>query len=193
MKILVVVDMQNDFIDGPLGSPEAQAIVPKVIDKIKSCDGNTLVLLTKDTHYPDYLETLEGEKLPIPHCIEGTHGWSLNNEVSNAVKDFNGLLYSGADIIKSRIIKNTFGSTRLIETVKDIIDNDLKDPITSIELVGLDSDICVISNALLLKAFFPEIPISVDAECCAGVTPETHMNALRAMKMCHIDIVNAEV
>lgn len=191
MKILVVVDMQNDFIDGALGTPEAQAIVPKVVNKIKSCDGNTLVLLTKDTHYSNYMDTLEGEKLPIPHCIEGTPGWSLNNEISNAVKDFGGLLYSGADVIKSRIIKNTFGSTRLVQLLIETIA--YEDDITSIELVGLCTDICVISNALLLKTFFPEIPIFVDAECCAGVTPETHMNALKAMKMCHINILNAEV
>lgn len=191
MKILVVVDMQNDFIDGALGTPEAQAIVPKVVNKIKSCDGNTLVLLTKDTHYSNYMDTLEGEKLPIPHCIEGTHGWSLNNEISNAVKDFNGCLYSDVDIINSRILKNTFGSTRLAQLLTDAVADG--DKIDSIEIIGLCTDICVISNALLLKAFFPEIPISVDAECCAGVTPETHMNALKAMKMCHIDVLNAEV
>lgn len=188
MKILVVVDIQNDFIDGALGSPEAQAIVPNVVNKIKSCDSNTLVLLTKDTHYSNYMDTLEGKKLPIPHCIEGTYGWSLNNEVSNAVKDFSGCLYSDFDIINSRIIKNTFGSTRLAQLLTKAIANG--DEINSIELVGVCTDICVISNALLLKAFFPEIPITVDASCCAGVTPESHKNAIEAMKMCQIDIIN---
>lgn len=190
MKVLIIIDMQNDFIDGVLGSHEARAIVPKVVKKIKSCDKDTLLLLTKDTHDSNYMDTLEGKKLPIPHCIEGTYGWSLNNEVSNAVKDFNGYLYSDIDIINSRILKNTFGSIRLVKVIKDIIEDDMTNPVASIELVGLDSDICVISNALLLKAFFPEIPITVDASCCAGVTPESHKNAIEAMKMCQIDIIN---
>ena len=187
MKVLVVVDMQNDFIDGALGTKEAQAIVPNVVNKIKSCDSNTLVLLTKDTHYSNYMNTLEGEKLPILHCIEGTHGWSINNEISNAVKDFNGCLYSDIDIINSRILKNTFGSTRLAQLLIDVVADGYK--IDSIEIIGLCTDICVISNALLLKAFFPEIPITVDASCCAGVTPESHKNALEAMKMCQINVI----
>lgn len=167
-KVLIVVDMQNDFVDGSLGTKEAVKIVPTVADKIKAAiNNNNMVIFTKDTHYSNYLETAEGKNLPVEHCIKGSSGWeiipALNKYAQNVIE------------------KNTFGSTILPEKVKEYDD---------IELVGLCTDICVISNALLLKAHFPEKNICVDASCCAGVTPESHNNALEAMKMCQIKIIN---
>lgn len=191
-KILGVIDMQNDFIDGALGTKEAQAIIPNVVKKIKSCDSDTVVLFTKDTHHEDYLSTQEGKNLPVKHCIYGTHGWSINNEVSSAVKSesgFMGATYSSPSVINSRILKDGFGSTVLVDAIQAISDIE---GIESIELIGLCTDICVISNAITLKTFFPEIPITVDASCCAGVTPQSHKNALEAMKMCQINIINEE-
>ena len=173
MNILVVIDMQNDFIDGALGTPEAVAIVPKVMVKMMNFDG--LVLATRDTHGEDYLERQEGKKLPVVHCIKGTHGWEIKDEIQQL-------------LISQPIDKPTFGSEALGKVLKDL-NNDVE-PIDSITLVGLCTDICVISNAMLLKAFYPEVPISVDASACAGVTPQSHKNALEAMKMCQIDIVN---
>jgi nicotinamidase-related amidase len=173
MKILVVVDMQNDFIDGALGTPEAEKIVPEAAEKIRTFEGR--VLFTRDTHEPDYAETQEGRKLPVAHCIRGTGGWQLRAEI---------------DALRTEpaIDKNTFGSILLAETLRELHQNS---PIERIELIGLCTDICVISNALLLKAFLPEIPILVDASCCAGVTPERHRQALSAMQACQIDILNA--
>lgn len=173
MKVLVVVDMQNDFIDGALGTKEAQAIVPNVIDKIKHFDG--LVLATQDTHFDNYLNTQEGHNLPVPHCIKGSKGHAIQSEI--------------AELIKSEPIeKLTFGSkdlgTKLVEL-------NAKEPIESVTLIGLCTDICVISNAMVIKAFLPELPIIVDAKCCAGVTPASHENALAAMKVCQIAVENA--
>ena len=165
MNILVVIDMQNDFIDGALGTPEAVAIVPKVMVKMINFDG--LVLATRDTHGEDYLERQEGKKLPVMHCIKGTHGWEIKDEIQQL-------------LISQPIDKQTFGSEALGNVLKDL-NNDVE-PIDSITLVGLCTDICVISNAMLLKAFLPEVPIMVDASCCAGVTPESHERALEAMK-----------
>ena len=172
MNILVVVDMQNDFIDGALGTPEAVAIVPKVMVKMMNFDG--LVLATRDTHGEDYLETQEGKHLPVKHCIKGTHGWEIKEEIQQL-------------LISQPIDKPTFGSEALGKVLKDL-NNDVE-PIDSITLVGLCTDICVISNAMLLKAFLPEVPIQVDASCCAGVTPESHERALEAMKACQIEII----
>ena len=172
MNILVVIDMQNDFIDGALGTPEAVAIVPKVMVKMMNFDG--LVLATRDTHGEDYLERQEGKKLPVVHCIKGTHGWEIKNEIQQL-------------LISQPIDKPTFGSEALGKVLKDL-NNDVE-PIDSITLVGLCTDICVISNAMLLKAFLPEVPIMVDASCCAGVTPESHERALEAMKACQIEII----
>ena len=172
MNILVVVDMQNDFIDGALGTPEAEAIVPKVMVKMMNFDG--LVLATRDTHGEDYLERQEGKKLPVVHCIKGTHGWEIKDEIQQL-------------LISQPIDKPTFGSEALGNVLKDL-NNDVE-PIDSITLVGLCTDICVISNAMLLKAFLPEVPIMVDASCCAGVTPESHERALEAMKACQIEII----
>ncbi len=170
MKILIVVDMQNDFIDGALGTKEAEAIVPFVKEKISSYKekGDT-VIFTRDTHEENYMDTMEGSKLPVPHCIKGTKGWEISPEL---------------DTEDAKIIdKVTFGSTLLPEYIKTLED------VEEIELVGLCTDICVISNTLLLKAAFPETKITVDGRCCAGVTPESHENALKAMQMCHIDIL----
>ncbi|MCQ4774655.1 cysteine hydrolase [Lacrimispora saccharolytica] len=172
MNILVVIDMQNDFIDGALGTPEAVAIVPKVMVKMMNFDG--LVLATRDTHGEDYLERQEGKKLPVVHCIKGTHGWEIKDEIQQL-------------LISQPIDKPTFGSEALGNVLKDL-NNDVE-PIDSITLVGLCTDICVISNAMLLKAFLPEVPIMVDASCCAGVTPESHERALEAMKACQIEII----
>lgn len=172
MNILVVIDMQNDFIDGALGTSEAVAIVPKVMVKMMNFDG--LVLATRDTHGEDYLERQEGKKLPVVHCIKGTHGWEIKDEIQQL-------------LISEPIDKPTFGSEALGKVLKDL-NNDVE-PIDSITLVGLCTDICVISNAMLLKAFLPEVPIMVDASCCAGVTPESHERALEAMKACQIEII----
>lgn len=171
MKILVVVDMQNDFIDGALGTPEAQRIVPAVAEKIRGWTGE--VYATMDTHQADYLDTQEGRNLPVVHCVEGTHGWEIAPAVREVMTDF------------TCLTKPTFGSRSLAETLVLVHQNQ---PIEEIELVGLCTDICVISNALVLKAFLPEVPIAVDAACCAGVTPQSHVNALAAMKMCQIKI-----
>ncbi|MBS6279665.1 MAG: cysteine hydrolase [Lachnospiraceae bacterium] len=181
MEILVVVDMQNDFVDGALGTKEAVAIVPKVAEKIRLfMDGaDRRVLYTRDTHEEDYLDTQEGRHLPVRHCIRGTKGWEICPEIELLRKE-------------QPIDKPTFGSPVLGQLLK-AQDEDLKkqgkEGITSVTLVGLCTDICVISNALLVKAFLPEIPVIVDASCCAGVTVESHQNALQAMNMCQIQIV----
>lgn len=180
MKVLVVVDMQNDFIDGSLGTPEAAAVVPRVVEKIRSWDGP--VYATQDTHFPDYLETQEGRILPVEHCIQGTEGWKIAPSVREALTE-------GAKRNESvlYLTKATFGSRDLAE---QLARRHGEEPIEEIVLIGLCTDICVISNALVLKAFLPETPITVDAACCAGVTPESHQNALEAMKLCQIKVYN---
>lgn len=170
--ILIVVDMQNDFIDGALGTAEAVAIVPKVVEKVKDFKGT--VIFTRDTHGENYMQTQEGRNLPVPHCIKGSHGW----EVCPALEP----LRTGLTIDKP-----TFGSAELGRLLLEL---GAKDPVGSITLVGLCTDICVISNAMIAKAFLPEMPVTVDAACCAGVTPESHRNALNAMKMCQVRIEN---
>ena len=173
-KILIVVDMQNDFIDGSLGTPEAEAIVDNVVAKMgeytKDC-----IYVTRDTHQDDYLMTQEGEKLPVVHCIEGTHGWEINDKVKAAM---------GSAVVMN---KPTFGSLQLADMMMmEFLGHEL--PECEIELVGLCTDICVVSNALILKARFPEVKISVDSSCCAGVTPESHEAALTTMRMCQIEV-----
>ena len=170
-KVLVVVDMQNDFIDGALGTKEAVAIVPGVKEKIENFDG--VVLFTRDTHETYYLDTQEGKKLPVPHCIRDTEGWQIRSELDALRKT-------------EPIDKETFGSTDL---AGELVALNEDEEIGSITLVGLCTDICVISNALLIKASLPEVPICVDATCCAGVTPESHENALKAMEACQIRII----
>ena len=175
MDVLVVVDMQKDFISGALGTKEAVAIVPRVAEKIAQAKkaGKTVVF-TRDTHHENYLQTQEGKNLPVPHCIVNTEGWQIRKEI--------------ADLISTEpIIKETFGSSRLPERIRTLSD---QEAIESITLVGLCTDICVISNAMVLKAFFPELPIHVDASCCAGVTRESHLQALEAMKVCQMIVEN---
>ena len=166
MKTLIVVDMQNDFIDGALGTPEAQAIVPNVKKKIEEYDAREdAIVFTRDTHFENYLETNEGKNLPVKHCIMGTHGWQIAD---------------GLEVPYARYLnKPTFGWLGWKSFDFD----------DEIEIVGLCTDICVVSNALILKAMFPEIKITVDASCCAGVTPESHKAALQTMKMCQINVI----
>lgn len=171
-KILVVVDMQNDFIDGALGTKEAEQIVEPVMHKIKEYNtGN--IYATRDTHGTDYLSSQEGKNLPVEHCIKGTQGWEIRSEIAE--------LLAGAVIVD----KPSFGSLKLAELLYE----ENKKEELEIELIGLCTDICVVSNAILLKAKMPEIKISVDASCCAGVTPESHAAALETMKMCQINIL----
>ena len=171
---LIVVDMQKDFVDGALGTPEAQAIVEKVADKILGFEGQ--IFATLDTHRENYLTTAEGKKLPVKHCIKGTPGWVLNDSVAAALEQ------KGYTPVE----KLTFGSVLLPRLLYQAAAGEN----FTVELVGLCTDICVVSNALLLKALFPEAEISVDASCCAGVTPESHEAALLTMKMCQIDVIN---
>ena len=168
-KVLVVVDMQNDFIDGALGTKEAVAIVPYVKEKIENFEG--VVLYTRDTHFEDYMNTQEGHNLPVPHCIKGTDGWQIRPELE-ALRQ------------TEAIDKVTFGSKDLVDVLKTIED------IEEITFVGLCTDICVISNVMVTKAFYPEIPLVVDAKCCAGVSVQTHLNALEAMKVCQVKVIN---
>ncbi len=171
-KLLVVIDMQKDFVDGALGSKEAVAIVPAVVEKIKSYNIGD-VFATRDTHQENYMETQEGANLPVPHCIEGTEGWEIDKEVAKVL--------DGATIIN----KPTFGSTILADEIAQIA---AKEEI-EIELIGLCTDICVVSNALILKAVMPEVKISLDSKCCAGVTPEKHEAALETMRSCQINVM----
>ena len=168
-KVLVVVDMQNDFIDGALGSAEAVKIVPYVKRTIEQFEGK--VFFTRDTHAENYMDTQEGKNLPVPHCIKDTHGWQIKAEL-DALRN------------TEPIDKLTFGSKDLLEVLKG------EGNIESITCLGLCTDSCVISNELWVKAFFPEIPLIVDAKGCAGVTPESHQNALQAMKVCQVKVIN---
>ena len=170
--ILIVVDMQKDFVDGALGTKEAMEIVPRVVGKIRVHDGP--ILVTYDTHQDTYLHSNEGSHLPVPHCIAGTEGWELDRRIAEAL--------STRHYIPVR--KVTFGSVDLPAVVEAAADGD----IFTIELIGLCTDICVVSNALLLKAHFPETEIWVDPACCAGVTPESHAAALKTMAMCQIQM-----
>ncbi|MBQ3932040.1 MAG: cysteine hydrolase [Firmicutes bacterium] len=169
-KLLIVIDMQNDFIDGSLGTKEAEAIVPAVKAKIASYPPKD-VIATMDTHGPDYLKTQEGRNLPVEHCIKGTDGWKIRPDI--------------AELLDKAIIyeKPTFGCEKLAADLKNV--KGLKE----VEMIGLCTDICVVSNALLIKAALPEIRISVDSACCAGVTPEKHLAALETMRSCQIEVV----
>lgn len=171
--ILIVVDMQNDFISGALGTAEAQAIVPKVVEKVKGFTGR--VIFTRDTHFENYLSTQEGRNLPVPHCIKGSDGWQICAELAPLCTE-------------PPVDKPTFGSYTLAELLATA---NIREPIGSITLVGLCTDICVIANAMVIKAFLPEVTVKVDAACCAGVTPESHKTALDAMSPCQIVIENA--
>ena len=169
MKFLIVVDMQVDFITGSLGSALATAIVQNVVEKVKTFEGK--VIFTRDTHFDNYMQTQEGKKLPVPHCIKDTDGWQICSELQ--------------PYVKTVVDKVTFGSVDLPELIKDY-----GEPVEKIELCGLCTDICVISNAMILKAAFPEAKITVSASCCAGVSEESHNTALEAMKAVQIDVVS---
>ena len=187
-KILVVIDMQNDFIDGPLGTPEARAIVPKVCEKIR--DGEWSVIhVTMDTHDGQYLETQEGKKLPVEHCIRYTDGWKLNRKLETALRNSIDIYTNGSDGIKIGT-KETFGAVGLAERIENDLNYRNMDQY-EIHIVGVCTDICVISNALILKSYYPDMKIVVDASCCAGTTPEMHQKALDVMRSCQIDIINA--
>ena len=168
-KVLVVVDMQNDFIDGALGTKEAEAIVPYVKETIENFQGK--VLFTRDTHFENYMDTQEGKNLPVPHCIKDSDGWRIHPEL---------------EVLRNTeaIDKVTFGSKDLVEVLKQ------EDNLEEIMFVGLCTDICVISNVMVVKAFYPEVPLVVDAKGCAGVTVPSHLNALEAMKMCQVKVIN---
>ena len=225
IKVLVVVDMQNDFVTGALRNEEAIKIVPDVVNKVKNAtlSKDTLVIFTQDTHKENYMETQEGKNLPVPHCIEGTEGWEIINELKPFVTFYNdeshlllsnpfssnfiesiwkrarkfqgvptGTTQNAEDMAKNingtkwfSLRKGTFGSVTLGEELRDFIG---KENIEKIEFIGLCTDICVLSNATLVKAFLPEVPIEVDATCCAGVTPESHDTALNAMKAIQIKV-----
>lgn len=177
MKCLIVVDMQKDFVDGALGSQAAQGIVPAVAERVaKAAKTGEKILFTRDTHEEDYLSTQEGRKLPVAHCIRGTAGW----ELIEALKPY----AEGQEIVD----KPTFGSRALGERLVEL---DAQENIEEITFIGLCTDICVISNAMLVKSFLPETPLVVEAACCAGVTPESHETALRAMESCQIEIRRA--
>ena len=169
---LIAVDLQKDFVDGALGTPEAAEMIPRAAEKIAGFDGE--IFVTMDTHGEDYLSTAEGRKLPVPHCIRGTAGWQLDGRIEGALE--------GKSAV--RVEKNTFGSVRLPELIREAAGGEDFD----MEIFGLCTDICVVSNALLLKAAFPEFPLAADASCSAGVTPELHRAALMTMKSCQIDI-----
>ena len=170
-NVLVVVDMQKDFIDGALGTKEAEGIVDSVVNKIKNFDGE--IIFTRDTHYDNYMDTQEGKKLPVVHCIKDSDGWEINEAIEELRK------------AEMKVFdKPTFGSVELAKYLSQNTE------LESVTLVGLCTDICVISNAMLVKAFMPEIRVIVDAACCAGVTPDSHKNALEAMKMCQIEVEN---
>lgn len=175
-KILIVIDMQNDFIDGSLGTPEAEAIVDRVRAKVGSYPAEN-VIATMDTHGADYLETQEGMNLPVEHCIRESAGWKIREDIAQ--------LLTGAKIYE----KPTFGSLAMAEDLKELSQ---KEDI-ELEVIGLCTDICVVSNALLLKAMMPEVRISIDASCCAGVKPATHAAALETMRMCQINIISDAV
>ncbi|MGL5440656.1 MAG: cysteine hydrolase family protein [Filifactoraceae bacterium] len=173
MKLLVVVDMQNDFITGSLGSKSAEKIKKNVIRKMLDyIESGEMVVLTKDTHGEAYLDTMEGRNLPIIHCVKGTNGWEFIDEIKNLKEKYSLSVFE----------KPSFASKDLAAFVDGI--NGLEE----IELIGLCTDICVISNALLLKSFFHELSISVDSRCCAGVSEDSHEAALTTMRMCQIEV-----
>ena len=192
MKVLIVVDMQKDFVDGSLSTKEAQAIVPLVAETIKQmADKNTVCIFTKDTHDDDYMDTQEGKNLPVPHCIRGTTGHSIVDEVFEAYlnskfKYMGPFKFPMTETNPIVIEKPTFGSIELQNMLYDMNDNE---PIEEITLMGLCTGICVMSNAILAKATLPEVPVNVVEDCCACVTPESHKTAIEAMKLCQINVI----
>ena len=193
MKVLIVVDMQKDFVDGSLGTKEAQAIVPLVAETIEQIAApDTVVIFTKDTHPDNYMSTLEGKNLPVPHCIKGTAGHSIVDEVFNAYINVIDTyadayeVYPMTEINPIKVEKPTFGSVELQNILFDINE---RIGIEEVTLMGLCTGICVMSNAILAKATLPEVPVNVIEDCCACVTPESHKTAIEAMKLCQINII----
>lgn len=191
MKVLIVVDMQNDFIDGALGSEEAKAVVPKVAEAIRAtADTQTLILFTQDTHNHNYMDTQEGHNLPIPHCVLHTPGHEINSEIIeayNSVKDSTLKVEDFYNYYTTPFIeKPTFGSLKLMNMLFNL---DQKQKIEEITLMGVCTGICVLSNAILAKAVLPEVPINIAADYCACVTTESHKTALEAMKLCQINTI----
>lgn len=185
MKLLVIVDMQNDFIDGTLGSEAAQAIVPNVVKKIEEASKDTITIFTKDTHFSDYDCTLEGELLPVKHCLYNSDGWCINKAVRSAWFKDGIIEVNDAEFRENNtIIKTTFGSTQLMNFLAREGHN-----FEEIEFCGLVSNICVVSNVLMARAALPDMPITVDSSCCAGTTPEAHNAALTVMRSCQINVI----
>lgn len=188
MRVLVIVDVQNDFVDGALGSLAAQSIIPHMKSRIKDYAdaGDTLILFTKDTHDKNYSHTLEGHLLPVAHCVRGTPGWSIVREISQLADGYsNFMIYSDGEVVHSRVLKETFGSIKLCEILKKY-----EEDITDITFMGFCTDICVVSNVLMARAYLPNTHIIVDASCCAGSTLEKHLAALEVMKSCQIDVIS---
>ncbi len=186
MNILIVVDMQNDFVNGSLGTKEAQAIIPHVVKRIQEAKAaGWTIYVTQDTHFSDYLHTQEGEKLPVKHCLLGTEGWKLNEDVQSALANYPYCL----------VHKSTFGSDHMIEELLMLTDSNYRFDLEcngqpdTFELIGLCTDICVVSNAILVKTYFPEDRVVVNSACCAGVTPALHEAALKVMQSCQIDVI----
>lgn len=181
-KVLIVVDMQGDFINGNLGTPEAVSIVDKVATRIANSK-EELILFTQDTHESDYLQTPEGKKLPVIHCLNGTTGWQINEKVKEAWRQNNNTIIL-PNLKENTFIKQVFGSVALVDFLKQHENN-----IKEIEIVGICTDICVISNAIMIKNYLPQAKIAVNKNLCAGVSPDTHLKALEIMSICHIDII----
>ena len=182
MKVLIIIDMQNDFLTGTLGTAEAQGIISNVIKRINESKDD-MIIFTQDTHHDNYLTTPEGIKLPVEHCIKGTHGWEIHEEILNAWKENKNTIII-PDIKNNSFKKPIFGSTDLVKFLEG-----MKEKIGEIELIGVCTDICVVSNAIMIKNTLPDIRIVVDARCCAGVTPQSHREALNIMRMCQIDVL----
>ena len=170
-RYLLVIDVQNDFVNGSLGSDDAQAVLGNIINKVKNFDG--MVTFTRDTHQTDYLSTQEGKYLPVEHCIEGTEGWELVDELKKYAGEHGSIIYD----------KPSFGNMNLASDIKSLYK---QNRLESVEIIGLDTDICVVSNALIIKAAVPELPIYVDPSCCAGSSRERHDAAIEVMKSCQI-------
>lgn len=189
-KVLIIVDMQNDFVTGSLGTKEAQEIIPNITEKIKNWRGD--IIATKDTHDSNYLRTLEGKMLPVKHCIKGTDGWNFHPVIDEALRKKVKSQHGKPDSRRFHVMtveKNTFGAMPLgeilpLETAECAY--------SGIELVGVCTNICVLANAVLLRTMYPNTPISVDLSCCAGTTPELHRQALNVMNSCQINIIGSD-
>lgn len=193
MRYLIIVDMQNDFINGPLGSLRAKEIVPKITQKLYEYQKeDTLVMFTKDVHYENYSDTLEAKFYPFVHCLEGTEGQSLNKEISHIVDTGSFYTYHSTNVIKSRFIKSTYGSSQLFDVFRHWNECNQITPNDTIEVIGVCTNICVLANVVLLRTACPEIPIKVDASCCAGTSMDAHNKALEMMEFMGVTITNRE-